>query len=83
MSEVGVVRRRRSRAEAAALVADLQRVDCRGKSSAARGLAAGTLDKYRRRLHGGLRSVAGPMIPVEVAPSPKRAAMSRRKAHGG
>lgn len=77
MSEVGVVRRRRSRAEAAALVAEfeasgLSRQDfCRQ-----RDLSVGTLDKYRRRVHVGSRSVAGPMIPVEVAPS------SRREASG-
>jgi hypothetical protein len=34
-----------------------------------RGLAVGTLDKYRRRVHRGSRSVAEPMVAVEVFPS--------------
>jgi hypothetical protein len=29
----------------------------------------GTLDKYRQRVHGGTRSMAAPMIAVEVVPS--------------
>jgi transposase-like protein len=70
-----VVRRRRSRAEAAALVAEFETSGLsRQEFCRQRGLAVGTLDKYRRRLQGGLRSGAGPMIPVEVAPSPKREA---------
>jgi hypothetical protein len=31
-----------------------------------RGLALGTLDKYRRRVHKGPQSGCGPLIPVEV-----------------
>jgi hypothetical protein len=37
-----------------------------------RGLAIGTLDKYRRRVHGGRRSEGGAMIAVEVVPSRRR-----------
>jgi hypothetical protein len=73
MSEVGVVRKRRSRAEAASLVAEFEASGLsRQEFCRQRVLAVGTLDKYRRRLHGGLRSVVGPMIPVEVAPLPRR-----------
>src|SRR5215469_986744 len=73
MSEVGVVRRRRSRSEAASLVAEYEASGLsRQEFCRQRGLAVGTLDKYRRRVYGGSRSVAGPMLPVEVAPSPRR-----------
>ena len=73
MSEVGLVRRRRSRAEAAALVAEYEASGLsRQEFCQQRGLVVGTLDKYRRHVHGGSRSVAGPMIPVEVAPSSRR-----------
>ena len=72
---MGVERRRRSRAEAAALVAEFESSGLmRQEFCRQRGLAVGTLDKYRRRVRGGSRSVAGPMIPVEVAPSPRRGA---------
>lgn len=77
MSEVGVVRRRRSRAEAAALVAEFEASGLmREEFCRQRGLAVGTLDKYRRCVHGGPRSVAAPMVPVEVVSSPRRAASS-------
>jgi hypothetical protein len=73
MSEVGVVRRRRSRVEAEALVAEFESSGLmRQEFCRQRGLAIGTLDKYRRRVHGGARSMAGPMIAVEVVPSPAR-----------
>ena len=73
MSEVGLVRRRRSRQEAAALVAEYEASGLsRQEFCQQRGLVVGTLDKYRRRVRGGSRSVAGPMIPVEVALSPRR-----------
>jgi L-asparaginase II len=39
-----------------------------------RGLAIGTLDKYRRRVHGKRRSMTAPMVAVEVVPSPAREA---------
>jgi hypothetical protein len=70
MSEVGVMQRRRSRAEAEALVAEfessglMREVFCQQ-----RGLAVGTLDKYRRRVHSGPRLGAGPLLPVEVVSS--------------
>jgi len=72
-----VVRRRRSRSEAAALVAEYEASGLsRQEFCRQGGLAVGTLDKYRRRLHGGSRTVAGSIIPVEVAPSPRREASS-------
>jgi len=75
MSEVGVVRRRRSRSEAAALVAEYEASGLsRQEFCRQRGLAVGTLDKYRRRVHGGSQLVTGPMIAVEVVPSPSREA---------
>ena len=39
-----------------------------------RGLAVGRLDKYRQRVHGGPRSVTGPIVPVEVVRAPAREA---------
>jgi len=73
MSELGVVRRRRSRAEAAALVAEFESSGLmRHEFCRQRDLAIGTLDKYRRRVHGGRGSAGGAMIPVEVVPSPVR-----------
>jgi|SRR5215469_14372669 len=75
MNEVGLVRIRRSRSEAAALVAEFEASGLsRQEFCRQRGLAVGTLDKYRRRVRSGSRSVAGPMIPVEVASSPRRKA---------
>lgn len=75
MSEVGVVRRRRSQAEAAALVAEFEASGLmRQEFCRERGLAIGTLDKYRRRLHGKGRSMGAPMVAVEVVPSPAREA---------
>jgi hypothetical protein len=77
MSETGVARRRRSRVEAAALVAEFEASGLmRQEFCRQRGLAVGTLDKYRRRVHGGSRSVKGPIIPVEVVPPPARDASS-------
>ena len=53
MSEVGFVRRRRSRGEAAALVAEFEAGGLsRQEFCRQRGLAVGTLDKYRLRVHG-------------------------------
>src|SRR5258708_6171419 len=70
MSEAGVVRRRRSPAEVAALVAEFEASGLiRGGVCEQRGLAVGTLDKYRRRVHKGQqsrRSSKGSMLPVEV-----------------
>ena len=73
MSEVGVVRKRRNRAEVEALVAEftasglMREAFCRQ-----RGLAVGTLDKYRRRVHIGPQSRVGTLLPVEVVSSTRR-----------
>ena len=81
MSEVGTVRRRRSRAEAAALVAEFESSGLmRQEFCRQRGLAIGTLDKYRRRVHGAARSMAGSVVAVEVVPAP--APESSRDADG-
>jgi hypothetical protein len=75
MSEEGVVRRRRSRAEAEALVAEFEASGLlREAFCQQRGLAVGTLDKYRRRVGGVRRSAAGPMLPVEVVALPVQSA---------
>ena len=67
MSEAGEVRRRRSRAEAEALVAEFEASGLmREGFCRQRGLAVGTLDKYRRRVHKGQQSHNGSMLPVEV-----------------
>jgi hypothetical protein len=67
MSEAGVVRRHRSRAEAEALVAEFEASGLgREAFCQERGLAVGTLDKYRRRAHKGQPAVGGTMVPVEV-----------------
>ena len=72
MSEVGVVRRRRSRAEVEALVVEFEASGLKREAFCRqRGLAVGTLDKYRWRVHSERRSVAGPMVPVEVVWSPE------------
>lgn len=64
------MRRRRSQAEAAALVAEFEASGLlREAFCQQRGLAVGTLDKYRRRVHRGLQSGNGPLLPVEVVPS--------------
>jgi len=70
MSEVGVVRRRRSRAEAEALVAEFEASGLmREAFCEVRGLAVGTLDKYRRRVQRGTQSACGSLLPVEVVSS--------------
>jgi hypothetical protein len=75
MSEAGVVRRRRSRADAEALVAEFEASGLmRTEFCRQRGLAVGTLDKYRQRVRGGRQSVAGPMVAVEIVPSSVREA---------
>lgn len=67
MSEAGVLRRRRSRAEAEALVAEFEASGLlREAFCEQRGLAVGTLDKYRRWVRKGQQSGGGPMLPVEV-----------------
>ena len=67
MSELGVVRRRRSRAEAEALVGEFEASGLKREAFCRqRGLAVGTLDKDRRRAQSVRRSSGGPMVPVEV-----------------
>lgn len=67
MSEAWVVRRRRSHAEAEALVAEFEASGLlREAFCEQRGLAVGTLDKYRRRVHKRQASDGRPMLPVEV-----------------
>ena len=66
MSKSGVVRRRRSQAEAEVLVAEFEASGLlREAFCQQRGLAVGTLDKYRR-VHRGQQSNSGSMLPVEV-----------------
>ena len=67
MSEAGMVRRRRSQAEVEALVSEFEASGLKRESFCQqRGLAVGTLDKYRRRARAGRRSSSRPMLPVEV-----------------
>lgn len=78
MSEAGVVRRHRSRSEAAALVAEYEASGLtREAFCQERGLAVGTLDKYRRRAHQSQPSGGGPMVPVEVVWSGRNGDQSR------
>lgn len=74
MSEAGGVRRRRSRSEASALVAEYEASGLtREAFCQERGVAVGTLDKYRRRGHQSQPSSGGPMVPVEVVWSGRNA----------
>ena len=67
MREAVAVRRRRSQAEVGALVAEFEASGLmREAFCQQRGLAVGTLDKYRRRVHRGLRSSGDTLLPVEV-----------------
>jgi len=67
MSEAGVVRRRRSHSEVEALVSEFEASGLlREAFCHQRGLAVGTLDKYRRREHKRQPSSEGSMLPVEV-----------------
>lgn len=67
MSEAGVERRRRSHAEAEALVAEFEASGLQREAFCRqRGLAVGTLDRYRRRVHQGRQSSNQSMVPVEV-----------------
>jgi hypothetical protein len=73
MSEVGVMHRRRSLAEVQALVAEFESSGLlRAAFCQQRGLAVGTLDKYRQRVHGGRQSGGSAFVPVEVVPSTAR-----------
>jgi hypothetical protein len=70
MSEVGMMRRRRSLAEVQAVVAEFETSGLRRAAFCLqRGLSIGTLDKYRQRVHGGRQSGGRPFVPVEVIPS--------------
>jgi hypothetical protein len=70
MSELGVMHRRRSLAEVQALVAEFETSGLlRAAFCQQRGLAVGTLDKYRQRVHGGRQSGGRPFVFVEVVPS--------------
>jgi len=67
MSEVGVVRRRRSRLEVERLVAEFEASGLRRDAFCRqRGLSVAALDKYRRRVRQVPRRQASPMLPVEV-----------------
>jgi hypothetical protein len=69
MSEPGAVRRRRSRSEVEALVAEFEASGLRREAFCRqRDLAVGTLDKYRRRVHDG-RSRSGSLLAVELVSS--------------
>jgi hypothetical protein len=75
MSEDGVERRRRRRAEAEALVAEFEASGLmRAEYCQRRGLAVGTLDKYRQRVHKRAQSGGGHLLPVEVISSPVQGA---------
>jgi hypothetical protein len=67
MREAGAVRKRRSQAEVGALVAEFEASGLmREAFCQQRGLAVGTLDKYRRRVHRGLRSSGDSLLPEKV-----------------
>ena len=63
-----MLRKRRSRAEIEALVTEFEASGLRREAFCQKqGLAVGTLDKYRRRVHRGLScSSGGSLLPVEV-----------------
>ncbi len=70
MSEVGVMHRRRNLSEVQALVSEFERSGLkRGAFCRQRGLALGTLDKYRQRVGGRREPGSRAFIPVEVVPS--------------
>jgi hypothetical protein len=67
MSEVGVLRKRRSRVEVEKLVAEFEASGLRRDAFCQqRGLSVTALDKYRRRVRQVPRRQAAPMLPVEV-----------------
>jgi hypothetical protein len=80
MSEEGVVRRRRSQAEVEALFVEFEASGLmRAAFCQQRGLAVGTLDKYRRRVQSKPQSGAGALLPVKVVSSPSRNAESETR----
>lgn len=81
MSEAGEVRRRRSRSEAAALVAEYEASGLtREAFCQERNLAVGTLDKYRRRAHKSQAPSGSTVVPVEVVWSGRKGDQSRESA---
>ena len=73
MTESGTIQRRRSWSEVQALVAEYESSGLmRAAFCQQRGLAVGTLDKYRLRVHGGRQSGVRAFVPVEVVPSTAR-----------
>jgi len=70
MSEVGVIQRRRSLSEVQALVAEYEASGLmRAAFCQQRGLVVGTLDKYRKRVHGRRQAEGKRFVPVEVVTS--------------
>jgi hypothetical protein len=73
MSESGTIQRRRSWSEVQVLVAEYEASGLmRAAFCEQRGLAVGTLDKYRLRVHGGRQAGGSAFVPVEVVPSTAR-----------
>jgi len=84
MSEVGMIHRRRSFAEVQALVGEFESSGLlRAVFCQQRGLALGTLDKYRKRVHGGRPAGDSAFVPVEVDPSTARDVNGVARRDGG
>ena len=84
MSEVGVIHRRRSFAEVQALVGEFESSGLlRAVFCQQRGLVVGTLDKYRKRVHGGRQAGGSAFVPVEVVPSTARDVNGAARHDGG
>ena len=80
MGEAGAVGKRRSRAEVESLVAEFEASGLmRAAFCQQRGLAVGTLDKYRRRVQSKPQSGAGTQLPVGVVSSPSQPAESETR----
>jgi hypothetical protein len=70
MSELGVVRRRRSGVEVEKLVSEYEASGLTRQAFCVdRGLSVAALDKYRRRVHGKRQSRGRSFVPVEVVAS--------------
>ncbi len=68
-----MIHRRRSFAEVQALVGEFESSGLlRAVFCQQRGLAVGTLDKYRKRVHGGRPAGGSAFVPVEVVASVAR-----------
>jgi hypothetical protein len=73
MGEAGVMHGRRSLSEVQALVAEFESSGLlRAAFCHQRGLAVGTLDKYRQRVRGRRQLGRNAFVPVEVVPSVAR-----------